>query len=190
MCIASQYGPRVWYKKGQERGVCSCSAGKVPMPKLNLFQLEEVFYSAPQQEQSDHKAGKIDCKKQYTCKECNYTTPDWSNHFRHMKTHEKKDGYVCGTCPRKFISRVALLDHRESDHGQDARNECPHPGCGKKVSDLKGHLFRHKKKEEMAFECICGSKFSQAHHLKRHQVKKGCIGPADNRVTSDTLLSY
>ena len=174
VCLASQFAPEIWLKKGMERGVCSCSRGKkgVPMPKLDLFKLKDV-YDARREEKVPLNES-FERKISLHCALCDYKTEDRSHFKRHNESHDKGIHVGCGRCDKKFISKSLFNEHLEAFHNVSQRKECPLEGCRKKVVNLAGHMWMHKQGREKFHVCSCGERFSISYHLKRHREKKGC----------------
>lgn len=126
ICVASQYAPQVWLRKGLERGVCSCEIGKAgpPMPKLDLLSFANV-YKRPR---AVAKNECEECGETFSCskmlnrhslsvhkktkgKECSFGCGYFYNLQSHNwnKHHEKR--FSCPLCDKKFAQKHSLVQH-------------------------------------------------------------------------------
>lgn len=90
-------------------------------------------------EHSDVVVTKVGEGKKSICLKCNVVFNTKIERTRHMKTHRKKNGLVCGICGRTYKSKAAL-DIHVGMHSGISPHECQ--VCGKQFTQ-KGALVRH-----------------------------------------------
>jgi len=102
--------------------------------------------------------------------------------------------FICDSCGQSFKLKVDLLMHIKRKHNTDI-HICRY--CGKSVTDLHSHEWKHKKRAEMAtlkFSChLCIKKFQNQTRLDNHLLlhKQGYKCTECNVVvTSSRQLEY
>lgn len=102
--------------------------------------------------------------------------------------------FICDSCGQSFKVKVDLLVHIKRKHNTDI-HICRY--CGKSVTDLHSHEWKHKKRAEMAnlkFSChLCIKKFQNQTRLDNHLLlhKQGYKCTECNVVvTSSRQLEY
>lgn len=132
ICLASQYAPKIWLRKGIERGVCSCNIGKEgpPMPQLDLLSFVNGYRCPEAVEKNQCK----ECREKFSCVRM------LNSHL--LKEHGKSEGKEC---PHGCGFFYNLQSHKWNKH-LEKRFSCPL--CDKKFSQkhsLAKHLARKNK---------------------------------------------
>ncbi|XP_041352840.1 zinc finger protein 62-like [Gigantopelta aegis] len=100
----------------------------------------------------------------------------------HLKRHGDTQ-YLCHRCGMNFTDCVFYLKHRRACYQRITKYACPI--CSKILSghsSLQKHLLSHKGEKPCQCE-ICGARFNNSSHLKRHKrihVRKGEMPPFDD----------
>ncbi|KAG5452762.1 Zinc finger protein 1, partial [Clonorchis sinensis] len=110
-----------------------------------------------------------------SCTVCGRTFVKTWNLKRHAAVHKNRETYECQACKLQFKNICTLKDHHLLVHSrrEDADRRKVHTChiCGKpflRKDYLEDHLRTHSK--EQTFGCnLCGSKFTFARNLKKHQ---------------------
>lgn len=113
----------------------------------------------------------------------------------HVRAHSDAAAqFICDSCGQSFKVKVDLLVHIKRKHNTDV-HICRY--CGKSVTDLHSHEWKHKKRAEMAnlkFSChLCIKKFQNQTRLDNHLLlhKQGYKCTECNVVvTSSRQLEY
>lgn len=88
----------------------------------------------------------------------------------HRKTHHKTYEHPCKYCYAAFRRKGDKLKHEQTHQGSENPYKCP--DCPKMFASSKervAHLSQHRIPK--AIPCgVCGMKFRDLHHLRRHSV--------------------
>lgn len=114
----------------------------------------------------------------FECKICHVKYKSEDGLKRHcVRTHSnRKPRFVCEHCGRSYKLKIDLTHHMKRTHVSELQI-CRF--CGKKVNDIKGHEWRHQKRNhEIKYEysChLCRKKFHHRSRLDNHLIlhKKG-----------------
>ncbi|GAA35545.1 Zinc finger protein 516 [Clonorchis sinensis] len=109
------------------------------------------------------------------CPVCGRTFVNTWNLKRHAVVHTHRNFLECEICKQQFKYILSLRDHRLLVHSHREDDDCREVHrchvCGKpflRKDSLDEHFRAHSK--ERPFECnLCGSKFTLACNLKKHQ---------------------
>ena len=94
----------------------------------------------------------------YKCDKCDKIFPKWTQHQRHVRSHDLDKPHACAECGESFNVEDNLKLHL-AIHRTD-NPMCPE--CGKKFSrmaSLKAHLILHEKEENLVCP-ECGDEYN------------------------------
>ena len=105
-------------------------------------------------------------RKSYVCDICGKAYKQNAGLYTHKFIHSKDFKFSCSFCEDKFKTWRHLRRHVKSIH--EEKPQCP--VCGKRFSDLTGHLKVCGLRDRVAnFACnFCDKKFKSAKTLKEH----------------------
>ncbi|XP_038220327.1 zinc finger protein 260-like [Zerene cesonia] len=110
------------------------------------------------------------CTREYSCKECDFTTKKRTVMQRHVKMHASNEKHTCHKCGRSFKSREILRVHT-SRHDDKNRYHCDH--CNRTFI-YKSVLHKHIRSVHIDkdFYCVeCDAMFTSMEALKQHLYK-------------------
>ena len=116
----------------------------------------------------------------------------------HLKRHNGETQYLCSRCGMTFTDCVFYLKHRRSCYQKVTKYACS--WCGKVLSGhsaLQKHILSHKGEKPCQCE-VCGARFNNSSHLKRHKrihIRKGEMPPFEESTgkatqTVESILCY
>ena len=105
------------------------------------------------------------------CDYCDYKSYSRNHIEIHLRSHLKIKNHYCDQCGASFVSSYILRQHFLT-HVNDRPFICEYENCSmsfKSVYALRRHSKTHSD-DKWRFECdVCGAKFTDNWHLKRHQ---------------------
>ncbi|XP_041352839.1 gastrula zinc finger protein XlCGF48.2-like [Gigantopelta aegis] len=108
----------------------------------------------------------------------------------HLKRHNGETQYLCHRCGMRFTDCVFYLKHRRACYQKINTHDCAI--CGKVLSGytaLHRHILSHKGEKPCQCE-ICGARFNNSSHLRRHKrihVRKGEMPPFEGETIPETV---
>ncbi|XP_063741184.1 zinc finger protein with KRAB and SCAN domains 7-like [Eleginops maclovinus] len=121
------------------------------------------FFTIPKSHTCEHK------KKPYSCNICGKRCITELSLKCHSRIHDETYDHPCKYCHVTFKTKVDKLKHEQTH--QDSKDPYKCPDCPETFSNNKRrriHLAKHRSKESRCG--VCGIKFRNVHHLRRHSV--------------------